>query len=700
MNVGLFSLPELQKPSDFETWTKKAIEECDEIRSSLAAIVNHYESFGLENSAVTSKEEASHILEQLDNIVKLTSDVCHAAELCRNVHCSHQWRTAADTAFMKVSDYLTLLKADTNLEKAADLVSNTRTKLPPVTVTSSSSSAPTSIWNQLSEEEQQFTKFLDSDREHEKKHVKSYEDRMLLLQLQNEMFRLEHTFLQNITSCRKEFTVDNWEDVTDVLPSSMLPKHDRLGNTDSHIIQTLLRYSTSASLRRQLYMEHNTAVPENLLVLQELIHLRHEFAQRHGFKSYLDLSVTDEVAGSKKNVLQFLQLLRAQNEAAFSANMDILSKAKQYFEGDANLEPWDIAAYSNFLNNKLHDDFAFAVSQYFTLTNTIQAMQVLVQRLFGIEMREETLSPLEQWDVESGEQSNYRSSTTKLKKFVFNAPDGSLLGTFYFDLYPRDEKFMSNPASQVSVRTACGLSQTSNSFPSSLNNGDHDQHPIVVLLFNIPNSPILSHPNVETLFHEFGHALHSLLSRTRFHHMSAMHSAMDFIEIPSHVLEHYAWDADFLPILGRHVDTGAAMPDDLIQKLRQSQYLFSSVERQNEILLSLFDQKLFGIPDPDVASSSQLFSKLHQQFGVPFVEGTHWYTRFSHLATHGGTYYSYLYGKSIAQDIWDRLLSQGRCLDRIAGDQLWNKLLRHGGAKDPRMMLTNLLGRPPIVDFT
>jgi mitochondrial intermediate peptidase len=713
-NVGLFSLPELQEPSDFEMLTKQAIEECNKVRSSLAAIVRQYEDTSAENPIVTSKDEASYVLEKLDDISKIVCNVIDAAELCRNVHSSIHWRTAANTAYIQLSDYLTLLNGDTTLYEASKLVSNTKTTLPPVTVTASPSSVPISIWDQLSEEEQRFTHLLQAEFEREGIHL-SHDKRLEVRALQNQIVHLESTFMQNITSCRKEFIIDNWKDVTEVIPNPVLhqmggvrvlpPSRQttseepriQLGNTDGHVIQTLLRYSSNASLRRQLFMEYHTAVPENLPVLDELIQLRHELAQRQGFKSYVERNVIDKMAGSGENVLQFLQTTRAHNQASYSADMTMMSEAKQRMEGDAKLEPWDISHYTGFLKSQPHGDLTYPVSQYFTVAKTLQAMQVLVKQLFGIKMREEALSQSEQWDVESWEIGNDRPNPTRLQKFVFTGPDRRPLGTLYFDLYPREEKY--SHAAQFTVRCGCALNQTSDS-SSSLNSEDQYQYPIVVLVCNLANSPALSHAEVETLFHEFGHALHSLLSRTRFQHMSGTRAAMDFVETPSHLFENFVWDASFLPILGQHAESGAAIPDDLIQQLQQSRDLLSSVERQNQILYSIFDQKLFGTPDRTVASPTELFRDLHRELDVPFQEGTHWHSRFNHLVSYGAGYYGYLYSEVFARDIWNHILSQGRSFDRSMGDQLWNKLLRHGGAKDPRIMLTDLLGRPPKVDFT
>jgi len=172
---------------------------------------------------------------------------------------------------------------------------------------------------------------------------------------------------------------------------------------------------------------------------------------------------------------------------------------------------------------------------------------------------------------------------------------------------------------------------------------------------------------------------------------------MDFVETPSHLMENFVWDAEFLKVLGIHHQTGEVISDDMIHRLRKSRYEFHAIERQNQIIYAMFDQKLFGVLDPSGRSTTELFASLHREHGVPYSEGTHWHTRFGHLVTYGAAYYSYLYAQVFAADIWRHLFEGNNLSRRAAGDRLWHKMLAHGGAKDPQHMLTDLLGRPPKV---
>jgi intermediate peptidase len=195
---------------------------------------------------------------------------------------------------------------------------------------------------------------------------------------------------------------------------------------------------------------------------------------------------------------------------------------------------------------------------------------------------------------------------------------------------------------------------------------------------------------VETLFHEFGHALHSLLSRTTFQHLSGTRAATDFVETPSHLLEHFAWDPNFLPAFAKHYITKEVLSDEMIRLLVQSRQDFKSIELQNQLLYARFDQTLFGVPIR--ATSTEILSRLYQECNVPFAEGAHWHTRFGHLVTYGAGYYGYLYAQAFASDLWKEYLAD-HCLDSTSGRRLWHEMLKHGGAKDPQAMMRSLLGR-------
>jgi intermediate peptidase len=172
---------------------------------------------------------------------------------------------------------------------------------------------------------------------------------------------------------------------------------------------------------------------------------------------------------------------------------------------------------------------------------------------------------------------------------------------------------------------------------------------------------------------------------------------MDFVETPSHWMEHYAWCEDFFPLLTKNAQR-EPIPREMMQALVKSRNQFRFLEMQNQIVLASFDQILFG-PQHNTKqhSPTHVWEAIHRQNGVPFASGTHWFTNVGHLVTYGAGYYGYLYSQVFATGIWNQLF-RNQSMKREVGQRLWKELLAHGGARDPNLMLEDLLGQKPTVD--
>eukprot|EP00797_Seminavis_robusta_P018285 Sro273_g105090.1 intermediate peptidase (325) ;mRNA; r:23300-24274 len=320
------------------------------------------------------------------------------------------------------------------------------------------------------------------------------------------------------------------------------------------------------------------------------------------------------------------------------------------------------------------------------------------------------MDPDEAWDILDHSTSTNNQQKTALRRLDFVDEHGASLGTIYLDLQKRQGKY--GHAAHFTVRCGCMLESPYNNAGSSSAEAVF-QKPIIALVCNLANynhasggSSLLTHSEVETIYHELGHMLHSMLSRTKFQHMSGTRAPMDFVETPSHWLEHFVWDKEFLQVLGRHHHTGEPIPEELVTRLQQSRNAFYAIERQNQILYALFDQQIFGssVPrdgdlskSPAVSDTTEIFAGLHREHGVPYAEGTHWHSRFGHLVTYGASYYGYLYSQVFAGDIWKHCF-EGDSMSREAGERIWKTMLIHGGARDPNLMLEELLGRRPGTD--
>mmetsp|Transcript_9576 Transcript_9576/g.23861 ORF Transcript_9576/g.23861 Transcript_9576/m.23861 type:complete len:737 (-) Transcript_9576:6648-8858(-) len=656
--IGLFSIPGLVYPSDFSRLTKRAVLECDQLRDSIP-------------SSIDSQNHARDVLYQLDQISRTVCNVIDAAELCRSAHADPHWREAANQSFLELQNYIATLNTDQRLYQALAMVEAQYDK-------------------DLSEEERRFCFLLKREFELDGIHLPDQE-REEVKQLHNTVTTLETLFANNITNSRKQF----WVEAN--LVEAVIPKHVLEANgavygsgedstkveltASSPISHSITSFASNGALRKEVYLETMTSCPENLDVLDAMIDARHRLATTLGFESYGHRFLQDKMAQTPQAVAEFLQDLQGRIQPAYQQEMGMLSHAKQQIEGSSEIEPWDVKFYTKLLKAQSGVD-PNELAPYLSLSNCLRAMKLLTKTLFGIRMEERKLEDGERWDLD-GENNTVEDEP--IRKFVALEEDtGRELGTMYLDLHPRPGKY--THAAHFTVRCGC------------LENGpDSDyQKPIVALVCNMNTgqASFSSHQEVETFLHEFGHALHSLLSRTNFQHMSGTRASMDFVETPSHWMEHYAWCKHFLPLLACKPN-GEPLPESMATNLAKSRNQFRFIEMQNQIVLSKFDQTIFGprhgVPTRDV------WAAMHQQSGVPFAENTHWFTNVGHLVTYGAGYYGYLYSQVFADAIWNELFHQ-QSLNRSSGERIWKKMLIHGGARDANIMLEDLLGHKPTVD--
>lgn len=676
--IGLFSIPGLIYPNDFQRLTKQAIQESDSLRKSIP-------------DSIDSKSHARDALYQLDQISRTVCNVIDAAELCRSAHADPQWREAANSAFFELQNYIGTLNADQRLYNALALVES-------------------GYYLDLSEEERRFCSLLKREFELDGIHLPDQE-REEVKQLHNTVTTLETLFANNITNSHKKFWVDA-DLVEAVIPKHILEANGAIygnsstsdGNTgeqqqqvqlttSSPISHSVTSFASNGALRKEVYVETMTSCPENLDVLDAMIDARHKLARKLDFQSYSHRFLQDKMAQSPNAVFEFLQDLQGRIQPAYQQEMGVLSRAKQSFEGNSEIEPWDVKFYVKLLKAQQGVD-PNELAPYLSLSNCLKAMKLLTKTLFGIRMEEMDLEDRERWDVIRDENDSNRSVPSnkeeQIRKFVVSEEEtGRELGTMYLDLHPRPGKY--THAAHFTVRCGC------------LENGpDSDyQKPIVALVCNMNTgqASFSSHQEVETFLHEFGHALHSLLSRTSFQHLSGTRAAMDFVETPSHWMEHYAWCKHFLPLLATN-SSGEPLPESMVRELSQSRNQFRFLEMQNQIVLSNFDQTIFG-PQPQSSDqrmpTKDVWAAMHRQSGVPFADNTHWFTNVGHLVTYGAGYYGYLYSQVFADAIWNELFHK-QSLNRSSGERIWKKMLIHGGARDANIMLEDLLGHKPTVD--
>ncbi|XP_020684263.2 mitochondrial intermediate peptidase, mitochondrial isoform X1 [Dendrobium catenatum] len=449
--------------------------------------------------------------------------------------------------------------------------------------------------------------------------------------------------------------------------------------TDSSSLSSILKWVSHAEVRKQTYIIGNSVPRANLCVIDKLISSRHELAQIMGCRSYAEFAIRPNMAASPDVVMDFLLTLSNMVRLRADAEFKLIQDYKRTVDNDlrADLEPWDEAYLTGRMKSSACDLDSSVIASYFPTFQCLEGLKLLVQSVFGVTFSSMPFSPGESWHPD-------------VMKLLLHHPQEGDLGFLYLDLYSRDGKYPG--CAHFAVRGGRRLSDS------------QYQLPIVALVCNFPSSrrssiSKLNHWDVETLFHEFGHALHSLFSRTDYQHFSGTRVVLDFAETPSNLFEYYAWDYRVLKTFARHYSTGEVIPEKLVDSMNRARNMFSAMELQRQILYSLIDLTLFGEQPASPMDTISIVADLKRQCTTwKHVEGTHWHTRFSHLINYGAGYYSYLYAKCFAATIWEKVCRDDPlCLS--TGTAIRTKFLQHGGAKDPSYLLRDLAGHSVLRSY-
>ncbi|KAK7745081.1 Mitochondrial intermediate peptidase [Cytospora paraplurivora] len=482
-----------------------------------------------------------------------------------------------------------------------------------------------------------------------------------------------------------------------------------------------LRTVHDEDTRKAIYYASRTASSKSVRHLEHLLKLRAELAELSGFESYAHMALRDRMmAKSPESVHQFLTALSKNNAPVVQGEMKSLLQRKQQTVGmfdSVDLKPWDRDYYANMVReserSKLkHDDFLPA---YFSLGTIMQGLSRLFTRLYGIRFVPTETMPGETWHPD----------VRRLD--VISDTDGHV-AVLYCDLFYRPDK-SPNPA-HFTVRCSreiadCELEEavsalqqdsagipefdspeeaTNDGMAMSRHNGSLRQLPTIALVCDFPqreaagNKPaFLTFGQMETLFHEMGHAIHSILARTSLQNVSGTRCATDLAELPSTLMEHFCADPDVLALFARHYETDEPLDYKMVVEKLQQARRFEGTDNENQILLAMLDQeyhshRVFGKD----FNSTEVYRSLQREYGNTPVDpvGCRWQGFFGHLFGYGSTYYSYLFDRVLAERVWKVVFSSGQngaAISRENGEQLKENLLKWGGSRDPWRCLADTL---------
>ena len=444
--------------------------------------------------------------------------------------------------------------------------------------------------------------------------------------------------------------------------------------------QPFMKYSARRDLREKLYMMYNTQCTggefSNTLVIQQIANTRLEMAQLLGYECFADYHLKDLMAENKENVFNLFKRLHEAYRPALDREMDELTCFAQQREGEGfELMPWDYAYYANLLkDHKFHFNDE-QLRPYFELSKVIKGVFGLATRLYGIQFVENHNVPVFDPDMH-----------------VYDVldTDGMFLGMLYTDFFPRSTK--QSGAWMTDFRE------------QHIDEDSHDVRPLVSLTMNF-TKPTHSKPSlltlneVRTFLHEFGHALHSLLSRCHYATLSGTSVERDFVEMPSQFLENYLYQQEFLNSFARHYITGECIPAELLQKIIDSkrfgvayaclrQLGFGRIDMAWHTLTKPFEGNVFAFENAAV-DPVRIF---------PPIQGCAMSPQFSHIFAGGyaAGYYGYKWGEMLEADAFQKFLDDGIFNSRTA-TLLRSCILSRGGSEHPMTLYRRFRGTEPSI---
>lgn len=523
----------------------------------------------------------------------------------------------------------------------------------------------------------------------------SAEDKQIYAQLKQELAQLSAQFSNQLMDATDAWNMqfDDTERLQG-LPESALAQAQQLAqskdqqgymlNLDFACYFAVMSFADDRELRRSLYEAFNTRASDqgphagkydNSALMEELVSKRHALANLVGFDNYADYSVASKMADSGDQVLGFLEDLAQQCKPLAEQEMAQL-QAFATQQGGAQLEAWDVAYYSEKLRQARYDLSQEALKPYFAFPKVQAGLFAIVERLFGIQV--EAVSDVSTWH---DDVSFYRISR-----------DGAAVGYFYFDLFAREQKRGGAWMNDCRGRQMLADGQ--------------QQLPVAYLVCNFAPATadkpaLLTHSDVVTLFHEFGHGLHHMLTNISVAGVSGINGVpWDAVELPSQMLENWAWEKESLMMFARHYDSEEQLPEDLLQKMLAAKHFQSAMFMVRQLEFGLFDLRLHRHYDADAPQSvQQVLDQVRQQVAV--VTPPSW-NRFQHGFAHifaGGYaagYYSYMWADVLAADVFERFLADG-IFNQQTGQDYWQKLLGQGGSKGAMELFVDFMGREPDV---
>lgn len=441
----------------------------------------------------------------------------------------------------------------------------------------------------------------------------------------------------------------------------------------------LMTYLDDGGVREQAWRAYNTRATrgerDNRPLITKILRLRREKARLLGYADFADLVLEDRMAKTGAEARRFVSELRRLTERFFAEEREALEAFfREHGEGAETLSPWDVAYWAEKQRKARYDFDDEALRPYFPADRVVDGLFETVRRLYGVTFQPRADLPT--WDP-------------LVKAYAIEDADGTFLGAFYVDLYPREDK-----------RGGAWMNQ--------LHTGAGNEPHLGLICANVQppvgeRPALLNHDEVETLFHEFGHLMHLLLSKVDVRSLAGTHVAWDFVELPSQIMENWTWEREALDLFARHVDTGEPIPDDLYEKMVRARNYRAATGMMRQLGFAAVDLALHvdydEVEDGDVMVYARRILQAYAPAELPPDYGM--IAGFLHLFSdpvgYAAGYYSYKWAEALDADAFTRFKEEG-VFSPEAGRAFREAILSRGDSEEPSVLFKDFMGREPSLE--
>ncbi len=447
-----------------------------------------------------------------------------------------------------------------------------------------------------------------------------------------------------------------------------------------------MTYAYNRELRKERYTAFSTRASDqgphagrwdNSQIMEQTLALKHEKAQLLGFNNYAELSLSTKMANKPEDVTGFLENLADKSWRHARSDLAELRKFAKEQYGINTLQAWDIGYFSEKMRQHFYQLSQEQVKAYFPETHVIPGLFSVVKKLYGLEITE--LTEFDSWHPD-------------VRFFQIHDENEQLRGQFYLDLYARSKK-----RGGAWMDDCVGRRKTAEGI----------QIPVAYLTCNFTppagdDPALLTHDEVLTLFHEFGHGLQHMLTQIDYLGVSGINGVeWDAVELPSQFMENWCWEKEALALISGHYQTGEPIPDELFQKMLDAKNFQSGMLMVRQLEFSLFDFRIHQQYDP--GKGGQIYKTLNQIREQVAVLQPPKFNRFAHSFSHifaGGYaagYYSYKWAEVLSSDAFSLFEEKG-IFDQTTGQSFLHNILEKGGSQDAMQFFIDFRGREPKID--